>query len=38
MPSQKISDKLWVCLSKQDGKVFAGNCSCMAGIRRPIIV
>ena len=34
-PSQKISDvpnKLWVCLPKQDGKVLAGHCSCMADV------
>ena len=34
-PSQKINDtphKLWLCLCKETGKIYATHCTCMAGM------
>ena len=34
-PSQKINDtphKLWLCLCKETGKIYAMHCTCMAGM------
>ena len=32
MPSQRVTNKAWLCLSKEDGTVYCTHCKCNAGL------